>query len=400
MTTNSALASQVLPVSILAGPSTRALLKDIVASDSKCRFGLLASANNDSDVTSGTQTIAEELVAEELAETNHHGGYNPAQVSAQIAAFAEKALVDHLIIECDSRTHPIAFASLFLPQGGDVQGLSELARLSSIVLSIDSEALLRSIVHGSRISGLTSPCILADQIEVANLVVLNGDPAGADFRLSRTIVSAINPRARIVQRSPETGPGKLLDAAISFDFAAASEGAGWRKVIEEESGARANDQNVTIFAYRARRPFHPEKFWNLLQSRFPGVFRAKGYFWLATKMNLVGGLNIAGSECHYAPAGEWWAAVAHRDGSGHLEIPDRLEKVWTEPFGDRRQAIAFMGIDVDPADLSAELDACLLNDSEMTAGEGSWAMLLDPFPAWSAKTHDHGCDDHDCCHHQ
>jgi hypothetical protein len=41
----------------------------------------------------------------------------------------------------------------------------------------------------------------------------------------------------------------------------------------------------------------------------------------------------------------------------------------------------------------------LLSDSEMKSGERSWAMLPDPFPAWSAKTHDHECDEHDCCHH-
>jgi hypothetical protein len=58
-----------------------------------------------------------------------------------------------------------------------------------------------------------------------------------------------------------------------------------------------------------------------------------------------------------------------------------------------------MGIEMNSRELSARLDACLLNASEMKAGERSWAMLPDPFPAWSAKGHDHDCDEHDCCHH-
>ena len=58
-----------------------------------------------------------------------------------------------------------------------------------------------------------------------------------------------------------------------------------------------------------------------------------------------------------------------RQSSDHAEIPDRLKKEWEEPFGDRRQAIAFMGIDLDSADLSARLDACLLSESEMKSGE-------------------------------
>jgi G3E family GTPase len=395
MTNSSALAAQILPVSILTGPSTGELLKDIVASDSNCRFGLLTSAANRSDVGSGTG----ELLVEKLAGADHHGGYDPAKISAQIEALAEKALIDHLIIECDSHTHPIAFASLFLPRDGDGQGLSHSARLSSIVQAIQSGAVVDSIVYGRPITDLPSPCILADQLEVANLVVLNNDTRATDFGLARAVVSAINPSARIIPISSAVASEKLLDATSSFDFAAASEGAGWRKVVEAESDAPADGHNVSTFAYRAQRPFHPEKLWNLLQRRFPGVFRAKGYFWLATRMEVVGGLNIAGSECHYAPAGEWWAAVAQKDDAGHIEVPDRLRKVWTEPFGDRRQAIAFMGIDMNSTELSGQLDACLLDDSEMAEGETGWAMLPDPFPTWSGHSHDHECDDHDCGHH-
>jgi G3E family GTPase len=392
MTAETPATSQLLPVSILAGPSARALLEDVISRDAKCRFGLLTSSNSDSQTTRDERMV-EQLVVEK------GGGYDPGRIRAQIAAIANKALVDHLIIECDSKTHPIAFASLFLPDGGDGQRVSEIARLSSILLAVDSKTLLGSIVHGDRAPGVTSPCILADQIECADVVVLNGEPADRDFMLAPAVASALNPRGRILQRSRETTPPKLLDAEISFDFEAAFAGAGWRKLMEEKLGARRDEQGVTTFVYRARRPFHPEKFWNLIQSPFPGVFRAKGFFWLATRMSIVGGLNIAGWECHYSPAGQWWAANPDGNHSNHAAIPDRLKKEWEEPFGDRRQAIAFMGIDVNFTDLSARFDACLLNESEMTSGERSWAMLPDPFPAWSAKTHDHECEEHDCCHH-
>jgi len=392
MTAGTPATSQVLPVSILAGPGARALVPDIVSRDGKGRFGLLSSSHFDS------QTTDDQLLVEQLAIASG-GGYEPARIRAQIAAIAEKALVDHLLIECDSKTHPIAFASLFLPDGGDGERFSEIARLSSILLAIDSETLLSSLLHGNLTPGVTSPCILADQIECADVVVLNGAPPDRDSMLARAVVAALNPRARIVQRSGETTSKELLDAEVSFDSEAVFAGAGWRKVMEEEPGARRGDQGVTTFVYRARRPFHPEKFWNLIQNPFPGVFRAKGFFWLASRMSVVGGLNIAGSECHYSPAGQWWAANVHDNHSHHAEIPDRLKKEWAEPFGDRRQAIAFMGIDVNAADLSAQLDACLVSDSEMESGEHSWAMLPDPFPSWSAKTHDHECEDHDCCHH-
>jgi G3E family GTPase len=271
-----------------------------------------------------------------------------------------------------------------------------MARLSSIVLAIDSGTLLSSIVNGNLAAGVASPCILADQIECADVIVLNGEPADRESRLARAVVSALNPSGCVIPRSREAPTPKLFNAERSFDFEATFAGAGWRKLMEGEPGVRHSDEGVTMFVYRARQPFRPEKFWNLIQMPFPGVFRAKGFFWLATRMGLVGGLNIAGSECHYSPAGQWWAAHERDHDS---EVPERLKKEWAEPFGDRRQAIAFIGIGMDSRELSARLDACLLSESEMKSDERSWAMLPDPFPAWSAKGHDHDCDEHDCCHH-
>jgi G3E family GTPase len=390
MTTRTPATSQVLPGSIFTGPSARALVHGVVSRDPKHRFGLLASSPFDS------QTTHDPVMVEQL-EAASGGGYEPGRIRAQISAFAEKALVDHLLIECDSKTHPVALASLFLPDGSDDgQHFSELARLSSILLSADSETLLSSLVQGNRAPGVTSPCILADQIECADVVVLEGESTDGDFVLARAVVSALNPRGRIFQRSSEAIPQNLLDDGRSFDFEAAFAGAGWRQLMEEGSAVQGDDRGVAAFVYRARRPFHPEKFWDLIQRPFPGVFRAKGFFWLATRMSMVGGLNIAGSECHYSPAGQWWAANAHIN---HADVPDRLRKEWAEPFGDRRQAIAFMGIDLDSDELVAQLNACLLGETEMQSGEHSWGALPDPFPAWSAKTHDHECEDHDCCHH-
>jgi hypothetical protein len=88
-------------------------------------------------------------------------------------------------------------------------------------------------------------------------------------------------------------------------------------------------------------------------------------------------------------------------------MPVRTRKEWQEPFGDRRQAIAFFGIELDPDSLRRQLDSCLLTDSEVAAGEAGWQELIDPFPSWSSHhhhhdqgcDHDHGSGEHDCCHH-
>lgn len=386
--------STLLPVTILAGPSAHRLVRDLLSGEPGRRLGLLASSPFDS------QSMDNRLVVEPLVMANG-GGYEPGRIAAQISGVAEKASVDHLLIECDSKTHPIAFASLFLPDGPGGESLSRVARLCFVGVAIDSGSLINSIVNGDQVHGVTSPCILADQIECADTIVLSdGESSEKCFMLARAVLSALNPRANLIEATRKMTLSGLLDDRSSLDFEAAFAGAGWRKLMEEEPGGRrVDDQGVMTFPYRARRPFHPQKFWNLLQSPFPGVFRAKGFFWLATRMRIVGGLNIADSERHYSPAGEWWAAVVHDDGSERPEIPDRLKKEWMEPFGDRRQAIAFAGIDVDFADLSSQLDACLLTDAEMASGEHAWAKLPDPFPAWSTDSHSHDCEEHGCCNH-
>ena len=118
-------------------------------------------------------------------------------------------------------------------------------------------------------------------------------------------------------------------------------------------------------------------------------------------MSVVGGLNIAGAECHYSPAGQWWAAngVEHPNAD-HAEIPDRLKHAWAEPFGDRRQAIAFMGINLDSTDLSAQLDACLLDlvrDEIGRAQFGNAAQIRSRHGR--PRYNDHECGDPDCCRH-
>jgi hypothetical protein len=146
-----------------------------------------------------------------------------------------------------------------------------------------------------------------------------------------------------------------------------------------------------------------------LQKNLGGVFRAKGFFWLATRMDEVGGLNLAGSDLHCASAGTWWAT---RDQSvREAEMPECTRNEWKEPFGDRRQTFAIMALGVDRHTLRSQLDACLLTEQEMAAGPEGWKNFDDPFPSWSSHTHhhhhdhDHECDhqhdseEHDCCHH-
>ena len=47
-----------------------------------------------------------------------------------------------------------------------------------------------------------------------------------------------------------------------------------------------------------------------------------------------------------------------------------------------RQELVFIGQGLDVADITAQLDACLLTNDELLAGKELWQQLPDPFPAW------------------
>ncbi len=54
---------------------------------------------------------------------------------------------------------------------------------------------------------------------------------------------------------------------------------------------------------------------------------------------------------------------------------------WSEPWGDRRQEIVFIGSGIDWAALKARLDAALV-PKDRAPGPDALPDLPDPFPIW------------------
>ncbi|MEY2564480.1 MAG: hypothetical protein QOH88_2673 [Verrucomicrobiota bacterium] len=388
MSSSLAADARVLSVLVVAGPSASALLQTITGIKTNRRVGLLTSEMFENE--------AIDFVVEQLA-------HDPVEITKQVRIIADKNIVDHLIIKCAPETPAIAYASLFLAHDDAGRALTEVARLIATILVVRPAALLDSLLGRRQTEGVMAPCFMAEQIEFAGNIFLDGMQDSPDFERARLIAGTLNPRARVLELSGASMGKVLEDTRTSFDFAGAVDGAGWRELIDPEEPSGRTQNTGAAFAYRARKPFHPGRLWDLLQRGFTGVFRAKGFFWLATRNDQVGGLNLAGSEYQVTPAGNWWAA--RDEHVREAEMPERTRTEWKEPFGDRRQAIALMGFDCDPHRLKAQLDACLLTDLEMAGGEQSWRTLHDPFPSWAGEPHHHDCghehdgEEHDCCHH-
>ena len=61
-------------------------------------------------------------------------------------------------------------------------------------------------------------------------------------------------------------------------------------------------------------------------------------------------------------------------------VRKEILKQWRDPYGDRRQELVFIGMEMDKEQLLDELNKCLLTDGEMKLGPIQWVGLRDPFP--------------------
>ena len=77
----------------------------------------------------------------------------------------------------------------------------------------------------------------------------------------------------------------------------------------EDHVPETEEYGITSFVYRARRPSIPRDFTIFLRADWPGLIRAKGHFWLATRPDWVGLLSIAGTQRRTEAKGLWWATV-------------------------------------------------------------------------------------------
>lgn len=226
--------------------------------------------------------------------------------------------------------------------------------------------------------------LLVDQVELANVIVLNKCDLVDDERLGflEGIVHHLNPDARIVRSVRGVVDLSEVMGTGLFDMAKAESMAGWQKELEGEHIPETEAYGIASFVYRARRPFHPERFARWVESPWPNVYRSKGFFWLATRMFHVGSLSQAGAAMQHGHTGWWWSVVPDAWWPSDEATRAKIRADMRGTYGDRRQEIVIIGAGMDEPALRRAFDACLLTDREMALGPKAWGALRDPFPEW------------------
>jgi G3E family GTPase len=313
---------------------------------------------------------------------------------------AAQGRFDYLLIESTGIGEPLPVAATFDFRTKEGESLGDVATIDTMVTVVDAAHLLANYQSADFLRDrgqATGPddaralvTLLASQIEFADVVVLNklDIATRAQVAAAYTLVRALNARCEIVDADFGRVPLAKVMGTGRFDHAEAAKHPLWFRELAGLTDHRpeTEEYGISSFVYRQRRPFHPERFHRFLDSEWPGIVRAKGRFWLATRPSFVGTMSQAGALVRHEAGGFWWASVP----KDHWPADEAWERwratVWDPVFGDRCQELVFIGIGYDDAALRRRLDACLLTKDEVRSlRDEPQRRLADPFPPWNPE---------------
>lgn|GEM_PF-65272 len=398
---------KILPVTVVSGLSrevTTQVVSDAIARAAGRRIALtqdfdeamalVAKQSHDAVILLGEPTDSPLAVLESFAQVDAHTGEEEGHVHGPDCAH------DHH----HGHSH-----------GHDHAHAPENAALDALVTVIDARTFLKDYLGSDALEerglashddGRTVSDVLVDQVEAADVIVVHGASEAKEGARLQALLTALNPRARIVPC--DTATPLSIDALVNtglFDFDETPRAASWMQALtsgaEEATHTTTPEYGLTRFVFRARRPLHPGRFWDFVNSEGHGILRSKGFLWLATRPDFVSLWSQAGNSCQLDPEGTWWAYTPPTQWPHDEHARATILVDWDATWGDRRQELVLMGLGLQEEKLTLGLKACLLTDEEFAAGEASWVLMDDPFPSWAGHllTAEHDEDEHDHAGH-
>ena len=314
----------------------------------------------------------------------------------EVSRLAQDGRFDYLLIESTGISEPLPVAETFTFRDEQGKSLADMARLDTMVTVVDGinflidyQAAESLATRGETLGEDDERSItdlLIEQVEFSDVILISKiDLISSSERLELiAILERLNPQAEIIPVVMGQIPLKKVLNTGRFDFERASQAPGWLKELRGEHTPETEEYGIASTAYRARRPFHPQRFFDFINREWINgkLLRSKGFFWLASKHQDAGSWSQAGGLMRYGFAGRWWRFVPKQEWPQDPESTAAIMENWTAETGDCRQELVFIGQHINFARLADELDSCLLTDAEMASGVERWALLADPFGPW------------------
>ncbi len=312
----------------------------------------------------------------------------------EITALAKEKRFDYLVVESTGISEPLPVAETFTFADENGVSLGDVAKLDTMVTVVDAFNFMKDYMAVDQLKDRNLELneedersiahLLIDQVEFSDVIIINKVDLVNEDELSRLeeIIKKLNPGAEILTSERSQVDLRKVLHTNRFDFARAKESPGWLKELRGEHQPETEEYGISSFVYRARRPFHPERLYKLIESDWPEVYRAKGYFWLATRHNFAGLLSAAGGSVETRLGGFWWVTAPDNYWPTDERQRKRIIEHYVGIYADRRQEIVFIAKNLDQDHITSLLDQCLVTKYEFEQGLKLWYSFDDPLPGW------------------
>ena len=314
----------------------------------------------------------------------------------QVRQLSKEKRFDYLLIESTGISEPLPVATTFDFRDENEQSLSDVSRLDTMVTVVDAANLIKNysstdflkdkVEVAGEADERTLVDLLVEQIEFANVILLNKVDLVSDkeLKIIRAVIRGLNAKAKIIETNhSKVAMNEVMNTNL-YDLKEAQNHPLWAQELynPDDHTPETEEYGVTSFVYRARDPFDPEKIHSFFNQEWPGVIRAKGFFWISSRPNFVGEVSQAGAFVRHQGIGKWWAAVNEEQWPDDKSFRLNINKIWDKGYGDRRQEIVFIGLknEMNESLIKNKLDGFLIKNYSINLA--NTLKYKDPFPEW------------------
>lgn len=320
----------------------------------------------------------------------------------QLSQLSSDPRFDYIVIEASGICEPIPIAQTIdmMPRMAPEITEGGVPRLDAIVSVVDALRLSREFDDGAVLAAAKPreediAALVIEQIEFCDIVLLNkaSEVSPEELKRVRENVRALQPRARIIECDWCDIP--LDDILGTGAFSADTvNSAAWIEHLEAEAeahdehhhhhhhhdhdGSECDDPHchchhhhdgehdhaaefgISTFVYYSRRPFDLNKFDFFVTRQWPaGVLRCKGVAYFNHDKDMSYLFEQAGTQKQLSKAGYWYATAPADELEQFLANDPQLRRDWDETHGDRMNKLVFIGRNISPEEITAQLDDCL-----------------------------------------
>ena len=258
----------------------------------------------------------------------------------EIRNLAKQGRFDYLLIESTGISEPLPVAETFTFEDETGLSLSQVSRLDSLVTVVDAvnfqldfdsvESLTDRKIGINEEDERNIVNLLVDQIEFANVLVISKCDLVDEHRAKELehLLRLMNPTAKILRSTKGDVPLYEILNTQRYSLEWAEINQQWLATPRGQGASEAEEYGFTSFVFRARLPFHPERFGNLAESTdFADVVRSKGVVWLATRHDVACEWSQAGQIYQLNRAGLWAASTDREEWPDDEQFVAELDEV-------------------------------------------------------------------------